>query len=319
MVIAIIAVLVSLLLPAVQQAREAARRSTCRNNLKQLGLALHNYHDAYTRFPPSCITNHTGTVCAGYGGPNISGLTLLLPYLELAVLYNRYDFSLGQNLGANTITTHGRHLNEPVASTEIPGFQCPSDPNFLVQTTGGCMRSANTNPDRYHSSGGTNYLFCAGWGPMSWIAIPSDGTGKHMIGVNGIFARNGSCSVRDIVDGASNTLAMGEVLWVDHNSNAVTGNGGAGGKPSWAVGIGTQINFSTNGGINGNFLHKGPNTTDNGTGNNPARAAALQSDHIGGAMLLLADGSVRFVSENVSQDTLNSAATRADGDIPGEY
>ncbi|HWL07066.1 MAG TPA: DUF1559 domain-containing protein, partial [Planctomicrobium sp.] len=151
-VIVIIAILVALLLPAVQQAREAARRSTCRNNLKQLGLALHNYHDAHNLFPPSCIVTSPGGTCAGYGAPAVSGLTLLLPYLGQTPLYNNYDFNVGQN-GGGSGTSQGRRVNEAAANTNISGFLCPSDPNRLVQITGACVRYPFPAAE---NSGGTN-------------------------------------------------------------------------------------------------------------------------------------------------------------------
>jgi len=308
-VIAIIAILIALLLPAVQQAREAARRTQCKNHLKQLGLALHNYHDSNQVFPPSCIATEPGSTCPGYGGPLISGLTLLLPYMEQGNLYSRYDFNAGQH--GSTGGVHGRQVNEVVANTNIPGFLCPSDPNNLVQVTGACVRFPFPAAE---SSGGTNYIFCAGWGTASWFPIAVGS--QPMTNTVGIFQQNGRLGFRDITDGTSNTLAMGETLWVDHAGNA-PGNG-AGGKPSWSVGIGTQISFSTSGGINAFFPCKGPNTTT-GAACGGVRAAAVQSRHVGGAQITLADGSVRFVSENIDQNTLNSLATRGFGEIVGEF
>lgn len=310
-VIAIIAILIALLLPAVQQAREAARRTQCRNNLKQLGLALHNYHDTSRVFPPSSIVTNAGSTCPGYGGPAISGLTLLLPFIDQAPVYNLYNFNVGQHGGSGA--QDGRVINQIPANTEITAFLCPSDPNLLVQVTGACVRFPFPAAE---GVGGTNYIFCAGWGTASWYDPISTGNFFPMANTVGIFQQNGRRGVRDVLDGTSNTIAMGEVLWVDHNNNP-PGNG-SGGKPSWSVGIGTQISFSTSGGINAFFPCKGPNTTTGATCGG-VRAAALQSQHVGGANLLMADGAVRFVSENIDQNTLNALSTRAGNEVVGEF
>lgn len=305
-VIAIIAILIALLLPAVQQAREAARRSTCKNNLKQLGLAIHNYHDVARQFPPCSITNSVSGVCAGYGGVAISGITLMLPYMDQAPLYKNYDFNIGQSSSS---------ANVDEMNTNIPVLQCPSDPNQLVQVTGACVKFPFPAGE---NSGGSNYVFGGGTG--IWGTWVSDYTKD----LGGIFLNNGNKQLRDVTDGASNTIAMGEVLWVSHQEN-VPGNG-TGGKPAWAVGIATQLSFSSTSGINFNWTQfastpgncRGPNTTT-GTACGGARSAALQSTHVGGAHVLLADGAVRFLSENINQTTLDFLAQRADGQVVGEF
>ena len=318
-VIAIIGILVALLLPAVQHAREAARRAQCKNNLKQLGLALHSYHDTHGLFPPSAITTirYSGSCCVDYGAPNISGLTLLLPYLEQTALYSQYNFNgLPVQPGSGGQTCYGRLTNDAVDDVDIPIFLCPSDPNTFVQNTGWGMKLED-------DCGGTNYIFCAGTG-TAWSFVRDNGLGIFSPDLRGIFLANGNKGFRSVIDGSSNTLAMGEVLWVDHANN-LPFNNGRGGKPAWAVGIGTQMSFSTTGGINADWPCRGPTTTtvvNSGSTGLPcgsARPAALQSMHAGGVLVLMADGQVRFLSENVSQTTLDLLAQRADGEVLGEF
>ncbi len=314
-VIAIIAVLIALLLPAVQQAREAARRTQCRNHLKQLGLALHNYHDAHKKFPPSAIVTGQSSCCgSGYPGPATSGITLLLPYIDQANLYNSYDINAGTAGGVCN------NLNQ-VVNVNIAALTCPSDPNKLVQVTGACFATPFPAAENV---GGTNYIFCTGTG-TGWNWVNANSAGTYQPDLGGIFLQNGDKEVRDITDGTSNTLAMGEVLWVDHANNPPSGNG-SGGKPKWSVGIGTQLGFSTSGGINfpwtqfgtGPGSCNGPNTTT-GAQCGGARPAALQSIHEGGAHVLMADGAVRFLSENISQVTLDALSTRWGKEILGEF
>lgn len=315
-VIAIIAVLIALLLPAVQQAREAARRTQCRNNLKQLGIALHNYHDAHSRLPPSAIMGRAAGLCCGtgWGGPAISGFTLLLPYFDQANIYNQYNFNIGQDGGICN------NVNQ-IVNVNIQTLLCPSDSNRLVQVTGACYA---TPYPAAQENGGTNYAFATGVG-TGWQWYSSTAAGVFKVDLGGIFLQNGDNGLRDVPDGTSNTLAMGEVLWVDHSNNVSTGNG-LGGKPKWAVGIGTEIGFSTAAGINfpwrqfaaGPGQCLGPNTTV-GSGCGGARPAALQSAHVGGAHVLLADGSARFISENISQLTLDALGTRRGEEVFGEF
>lgn len=198
-----------------------------------------------------------------------------------------------------------------VVNVNLAALLCPSDPNQLVQVTGACYRTPFPAAE---SVGGTNYTFCAGTG-TGWTFV---GTNSG-VDLGGTFLANGNKGIRDITDGTSNTLAAGEVLWVDHSNNPPSGNG-SGGKPSWSVGIGTQISFSTSGGINATWACKGPQTT---VASNAAcgsgRPAALQSLHVGGAHVLMGDGAVRFISQNISQITLDALATRASGEVPGEF
>jgi prepilin-type N-terminal cleavage/methylation domain-containing protein/prepilin-type processing-associated H-X9-DG protein len=203
-VIAIIAILVALLLPAVQQAREAARRSSCKNNLKQIGLALHNYHETFSTFPPTQIfTYYPPGVAPGAAGGlprNHTWISMLLPYLEQGPLYDQIDFSLGMctppgscPAGAgNTPAPTGYQLDisgRPIVATPIQTLMCPSDPGF------------NGNVQLSHGVSHTNYAGANGW---DWHY-----RANHP--VSGVFQNGGCTRIRDIQKGTSTTIAVGEV------------------------------------------------------------------------------------------------------------
>lgn len=171
-VIAIIAILVALLLPAVQQAREAARRSACKNNLKQLGLALHNYHDVHRTFPPGVIARSDDLRDAMH-----SGLTLMLPQLEQQTVSDRYDFNLPW-----------RHpTNVAAANVALPVFHCPTAGAPVPQDGGYPLK-------------GTDYAFSKG--PRAYLCLRGVG--------GGMFDVNSRVRTADVRDGLSNTFAMGE-------------------------------------------------------------------------------------------------------------
>lgn len=177
-VIAIIAILVALLLPAVQQAREAARRSQCKNNLKQIGLALHNYHDTLRVFPP-------GQVFRGWAWS-----AFILPYMDQEPLYAKIDFNYEIGIAAGVPIA-----NTEVVQTSLPAFRCPSD------------TAPETDDYVIPNQGVTSYCVSAGAFAESIIGwLPPN---PH----DGLFTRDSSISMRDITDGTSNTIAAGEVCW----------------------------------------------------------------------------------------------------------
>ena len=192
-VIAIIAVLIALLLPAVQAAREAARRSQCTNNLKQLGLALHNYHTALNSFPMGASASNNpldGNV--NWMGWSAQGL--LLAYLEQTPLYNAANFSF------DPIQNVGGHVNSTVVNTKINTFLCPSDggsgkalPDFLVI-------------NNYYASQGTSVQ-------------------NTPTMASGIFCYNNAYGIENVTDGTSNTIAFGEALVGNDKYSAYAGNG----------------------------------------------------------------------------------------------
>ena len=296
-VIAIIAILVSLLLPAVQQAREAARRTQCKNNLKQLGLALHNYHDVSLTFPPGWFDNNVGFP-GNAGTGRWTWTAHVLPYVDQGPLYNQLDVgnSRPQEVFQDVATLR------PLIQQPYSAFRCPSDTGPDVnsaRTVGGVQISTNN----YMGNNGSNRLE------------------KFLPDADGVFYFQSRVRIRDITDGTSNTIFVGERAWMldgqtltagllfmQPNSN---GNQDVGGAQAMSSG-GAQIN-STN------------------TGNSiPRSLRGFSSNHTGGSQFLLADGAVRFISENIDHDVptgdtpqINSTFERllsiADGEVVGEF
>ncbi|MCI0458170.1 MAG: DUF1559 domain-containing protein [Gemmataceae bacterium] len=176
-IIAIVAVLIALLLPAVQKVREAANRITCANNLKQLGLALHGYHDGHGSFPAGVVAE-TSDLRNG----RHSGLVFLLPHLEQHALYSRYHFDLAWKAPSNLA----------VAQTRVAAFLCPSSPNAVPQDGG-----LPGVPTDYAFSKGAHASLCR--------------DGAVRLGA-GLFDVNSARRLADVRDGTSQTFAMGEAV-----------------------------------------------------------------------------------------------------------
>lgn len=187
-VIAIIGILVALLLPAIQAAREAARRSECTNNLKQFGIALHNYHDTYKKFPaavgPSVCNNPSDTPCDN-GWEAWGGIAPLTAFLEQQQLFEQCDWNYYWNWDDTSATND----NRSVTDTRIDGFTCPSDPASSSAYT------TNMGPISYNLSHGP----CSIW---------DVGSGQEI----GMFDRTYWGSFSDILDGTANTIAMAEAM-----------------------------------------------------------------------------------------------------------
>jgi len=298
-VIAIIAILVALLLPAVQQAREAARRTQCKNNLKQIGLALHNYHDVHSMFP-------AGHMESGTTGPTFrhqfGWLTYLLPYIEQAPLYGQIDFSqidLARSANQNPAFMQA-------GGTNVAVFICPSDPTGRVD--------ANWAP--------TNYLGNQG------ITCQSRGSAS-----NGVFGHNSWTKIRDITDGTSNTIAAAEVLKGDFNVNTTDDNYIFIRHAADANNIDTCQSFPPNrSDLGGVWLGGHPQNNLFSTNRPPndrrfdcisphfgCTNFAARSQHTGGAQVILADGSVHFISENISTEVYHALGTRNGGEVVGEF
>lgn len=293
-VIAIIAILIALLLPAVQQAREAARRTQCKNNLKQLGLALHNYHDTMSVFPYGEMAGLGQIGTASPAVMNQNGLVMLLPYIDQAPLYNTFNFSLpfGKYAGAgvtpvNTIVAP--NLN--AKSTKIPGFMCPSDSGtpFINDDSiyYGCGTSGISYKSSYQFSVNQTHLQ-----PM-WSAI-----GRT---VRPAFGGNSNSTMRDFVDGTSNTVLMSETVF-ECSSGRIS---------PWACvqHAGTGVVLTQ--GIN-RFLTGSSTTLTN-------YAYNASSMHVGGCHTLMGDGAVRFISQNTNLSILQYLAYVADGNVVGEF
>jgi prepilin-type N-terminal cleavage/methylation domain-containing protein len=245
-VIAIIAILIALLLPAVQQAREAARRSQCKNNLKQLGLAMHNYHDNFKVFPPGVVDPGAG--CSPYPAGATSylwgGSVFLLPYMDLAPLYNQLNVGNGFcGMPAETTLFNGQAL----LKTTLPAFVCPSD------------------------------------------------TGPSL----NVFMRS-----HVILDGASNTMMHGErALRTDPAGKRQTG--------AIVFGRTNVTDAAWKFRANWPFNTQNPTTsTSNGIANDAGCVRHnLSSEHVGGVHVLMGDGAVRFISDNIGNNPAAASTT----------
>ncbi|MBI1314808.1 DUF1559 domain-containing protein [bacterium] len=288
-VIAIIAILVALLLPAVQSAREAARRSQCRNNLKQIGIALHTYHERAGAFPQDVIWIDRTTE-ANKAPLNYTWIAMILPELDQAALYAQINFNVQ---GYNQVV-EGKPLQEYM----FPVLTCPTSPGY-------------GSPARNHGCGWTCYAGASGWDEYH---LRFD---QHA----GIFATNIMTRMKDITDGVSNTIMVGEVdshgytaggrLGDQPNKRLRIGNEGVNravlvapatwgdrGKKSWDAANPANNIWLNNAG--GNFQApyvKSPTYVDHYAMNAEWPGAASQ--HPGGAHFLLADGAVRFISEGI--------------------
>ena len=280
-VIAIIAVLIALLLPAVQQAREAARRSQCKNNMKQVGIALHNYHDTFGTLPP-------GTVWTGgavNASPRTGGFVIhTLPYFDQATVYNLINFNVSGILwyGNNTAAT----------GAALPMLLCPSDgmaTGFIVSSS---QRWSRSNYLGIFSGFNSGDIFTA--------ASDNDSTKRAVFGMN-----RGS-AIRDILDGTSNTVLLGE----DCGRSTQYVNGKVQAQPFEAVGWAYPLPCANFDGqdAQGNIL--GSRSMN---GNNYFE---YYSFHGGGCNFLFCDGSVRFLAENLPIATMAAHVTRAGGEIP---
>lgn len=320
-VIAIIAILIALLLPAVQQAREAARRSQCKNNLKQIGLALHNYHDTQRVFTPAYE----------FAPPdlNVQGMFIqLMPYLDQAPLFNKYNsnvpyFNESPGLSPNYPNAVVQS-NLSVIQTSVTVLMCPA-----------CVELATANY-RYPAN-----AFGPGVPPtnLTWTGARNDYSVTS--GVRGTFgniayagnqgsdregclraagAGGSTASMRDILDGTSNTFMLGERTGGRNIYLRTIVNG-----PLSASALG-----DTNGGswadalVGENWLQ---GALFDGTGNGGPcavnctniRGNGFHSFHVGGAHFLMADGAVRFVSENLAQSTFAALITRKKGELVSNF
>jgi prepilin-type N-terminal cleavage/methylation domain-containing protein/prepilin-type processing-associated H-X9-DG protein len=297
-VIAIIGILVALLLPAVQAAREAARRMQCSNHLKQTGLALHNYHDTYKSFPIALIVRVNTSPLYGFGW---TWQARILPFLEQNALYDQIGDAVGSDSGTSTSPLQllaGR-------DTKLTMYQCPSHPTgvanpaksgYQLSTYNGVCGSTTFNDDQTDEATDIGYRG------------------------NGIFFLNGRVSMADVLDGTTNTLIVAEVqddLRGAPNSNRMPGSdrkynfssGGDGNPPTDVTEylVGMEADDPIN-----------ANTRDaNGHFNNDGEYAG--SYHPGGAMFVMTDGSVRFLAETINMTTYRALSTRAGGEVVGDF
>lgn len=292
-VIAIIAVLIALLLPAVQQAREAARRSACKNNMKQLGLALHNYHDSFGTFPSGWIGATPGTGAAVEGLNGFGWGTMILPYVDQAPLYNQ--------LNANVSVAASQNL--PFIKQALPVFQCPSDPQKPTWEI-----EAEASPGTVLAELATaNFIGVFGSSP----ALPGGRELEDCEGFigqcssNGVFFHNSKVGFRDITDGSSTTLVIGERMTKPRQSDDKL-------NATWSGVIpGGEENFAR---ILGLVDHP-PNTAHHGV----VHVDDFGSYHSGGTQFVLGDGHVVFISENIDENVYLHLSTRSNGEVVGEF
>lgn len=335
-VIAIIGVMVGLLLPAVQAAREAARRMSCSNNMKQLGLGLHNYHSAFNQFPAGA---RGGT---GYEGFGMSFFHGLLPYVEQNALYERLvqvatPFTNYQNPGCVYFTEGAAAVNAGMINqTRVATFECPSNP--MPSTADWSVRGLcfSTMPSYVGISGGVDEDGLSATPPAPGTPDDTDGyqNSRQRINVSsyggasgGIVSGNGALvgnrfnGFRSITDGTSNVLVFGEHSnWIRHTTNEPRDC-----RPIHGWLIGTDINWAITtwsdggGGILRYFnlvsvrYPIGTNTWLAGMGANYGANNSLLSAHAGGCQVGLGDGSVRFMTTSTDLPLLKNLATRDSG------
>lgn len=296
-VIAIIAVLIALLLPAVQQAREAARRSSCKNNLKQWGLAVHNYHDTFNRLPMAGLNLNSATTPSN----DLCMQVRMLPYVDQAPLYNQFDFN-----GHYNNATNAPHKNR---SFEI--MFCPSAREADRKDSGNIGNAAWTL--HYYGVAGAKGARPA---PLTGNYPHTGNTTTDHGGFSqsGMFTMNRSSGFKDVIDGLSNTLAMGEISgerdpaagWSQsYRPWTQGGTGGAGGAMYGAKNISKRLGRYSGwqGGVATRLFND----------------VSFSSQHVGGVQFLLGDGTVRFISENIDFNTYLSLASIGEGEVVGEF
>jgi prepilin-type processing-associated H-X9-DG protein/prepilin-type N-terminal cleavage/methylation domain-containing protein len=339
-VIAIIAVLIALLLPAVQAAREAARRAQCVNNMKQIGLALHNYHSVNDCFPPADIQTYNATTKTLIANGSFSAHVRLLGGVEQMALYNAANFD---HVCVNAAP--GSAINSTVTLSRLNVFLCPSStpPGWNI------IKLTNVSGQR---APGNNYF--ASWGSsLEFDATKTSGP------PNGLFQYAGpSIGLRDIIDGSTNTVAFGEwrsgtglvttpTIPVDivpmsalpagitRNTAQMSMPAGSANFLKWlplcakmigsnrttqTVSLGEAWSIGLPGYSMGNII-LGPNpkypncSSGNSTSINNPGILTLSSMHPGGANVLMADGSVRFLKDSVNVNTVWALGSRAQGEI----
>jgi prepilin-type N-terminal cleavage/methylation domain-containing protein/prepilin-type processing-associated H-X9-DG protein len=284
-VIAIIGALVALLLPAVQAARESARRAQCVNNLKQIGLALHSYDQTYRTFPSGYVSNFDAS--GNDTGPGWGWAAMLLPQFEQVPVYNAINFNLAIEVPANSTSR----------LVSVNNFLCPSDPTATAYWA--VRRDAATGAPVQNicQVAASNY-------------VGMYGTGEPGPDGNGVFFRDSSITLRDIIDGTAQTIAagershrLGEATWVGSVTDALM-------YPTDNDNIGRYVTETSSGMALG---HAGEGA---GPGDPQSDVNQFYSLHAGrGVNFLFADGHVTFLKATTNYKTYLALATRAGGEV----
>jgi len=318
-VIAIIGVLVALLLPAVQSAREAARRMSCGNNLKQLSLALHNYQDALGRLPPAALGLAS---CSGAGGEtiglNASGWTMTLPFFEMGNLHDKYDFESAASTfkqSGNVATLQGDPVssgNAAVIGTRLKIFNCPSDNGtpFLEEGKDGSSHYI-IKAGSEAKGAKTNYDFATNGPTVCTQTWDSYGTTRRL------FGNRSSSRIEDAKDGTSNTIMLAETTLEVWDGRA----------PAWGYRGWVQVGINPTGTGTPKGINVWPCCSWNSWATSPAPGVRGKlgewgspgSLHPAGAQFSLADGSVRFINQNIDNATLEALSTCSGGEVIGDF
>jgi prepilin-type N-terminal cleavage/methylation domain-containing protein/prepilin-type processing-associated H-X9-DG protein len=349
-VIAIIAILIGLLLPAVQKIREAAARMQCSNNLKQMGLALHGFHDTYGRFPAGMIHSGAPTsttpATTPYRGPEVSynppyvvynhsGFIAMLPYIEQENLFRQYNYqyvgssrnsttcAIGPDPGAPNFTSNV-NPNRLVAQTYLKIFTCPSDQDPPPQVTSGPPGSSNAY-ERL-ATRRSNYCLSSG-------SYPDQSNAKYDNydrARRGVFGNDGAAGIRDITDGTSNTIAIGESRQTKESSNY--GPFGLNGSHTSVFGMGITYGSASPTAASApcwkpnypyfsdvNCLNASGVAMSRFTTVNYQYAWGFGSRHSGTTNFVFCDGSVHGIADNIATATWIALVTPGAGEIVANY
>jgi prepilin-type N-terminal cleavage/methylation domain-containing protein len=328
-VIAIIGVLVALLLPAVQAAREAARRSSCSNKLRQLAIGLHNHHDTYDKFPPGCqglVFRQPNPTNAAANLPGTSWIVFTLPFIEQRPLYDRYRFDLAHNSNEN---------GQIVGMTVVPTLYCPSGPDArrYLDPNGSVGTGVRGNPTTHYygvmgpgpavgyissetdidqhpiTYGGVTYNYRRGNRPGNG-AWSGNGILSHYRETTGSISSNRVVRMADITDGTTNTLMLGEISRQMPSNYCSPASHS---YRSWIRGNTTSSNSAANGSgatknvsypINFMYYNCSNNFND----------ISMMSNHPGGAQFALGDASVRFIPQTIDFSVYRLAASMGSGE-----
>jgi prepilin-type N-terminal cleavage/methylation domain-containing protein/prepilin-type processing-associated H-X9-DG protein len=318
-VIAIIAILIGLLLPAVQKVREAAARMSCQSNMKQLAIACHNYHDQRGALPPGAANDVTPWGNGGQGWGS-SWKVYILPYIEQGAIHDKWQFN------GNSGYTNANNGNLIGNGVTIKPYRCPSSPAPDRFNRGGHNPSGGIMVDSYTGIQGSSV------GAGAFSATCCNGSG-NIGSTNGCLYGNSKVALTAITDGTSNTILIGEQS--DHvrdaNGQPVTsgytaGFGSSSSLYGWPMGAAHPVGGDWTNGSDGRSFNctairweinrRGlGNNAANGTNNDVGQNFPLSSGHSGGCNIVMADGSVRFLRDSTPLATLQALATRAGGEV----